>query len=147
MWTYRTYLGDRIRTPPYCIRETLNTAKFSPRTVTRCHSATDLGDVRTPTALTRGDVRYVASDPERRLLLSVLAELETPEHLSAIVRNLATHTNRSGSEAIRKLRYRLHHVHLPVLESTGLVDYSAYDRTVELTDAGRHLCAELARVG
>lgn len=86
-------------------------------------------------------------DRERRLLLWLLAGLETPERVSALVRNLATVQRRSGPVELRPLHARLRHVHLPLLESWGLVRRSADGTMVELTATGRQLAWQLRQGG
>lgn len=87
------------------------------------------------------DALRVLGHPDRRLLLRVLADLETPERLSTLARNLATYSDRRGDGTVRYVHYRLYHEHVPMLVEYGLVDYDERDRTVALTTDGAALAS------
>lgn len=91
------------------------------------------------------DVLDVLADRQRRHLLAVLNQLETPERLSALARNLAAATGRSGDDEAQELQIRLYHHHVPKLEAAGIVSYDDDRGTVELTELGRTLAAALDR--
>lgn len=87
------------------------------------------------------DTRSVLADHERRHLLAVLQDLETPERVPALVRNLAVATGRSGTDEIDGLRTRLYDSHIPTLSEAGVIAYDEARNAVELTERGRALAS------
>lgn len=85
------------------------------------------------------------ADERRRRLLAILRDLDTPERLSALTRNLAAEMDLTSPAEIRKLRIRLHHVHVPKLTDVGIVRYDRGQGTVELTEKGRDVANALPR--
>lgn len=86
----------------------------------------------------------VLADDTRRQLLVVLYEAKTPEPVSALTRNVAIKTDRSGEEAIKELYLRIYHVHLPKLVSVGFVEHNERRDIVGLTELGRAIARSLA---
>lgn len=85
----------------------------------------------------------ILADRDRRRLLHWLGQLDTPERLSALTRTLAMARDASEPTDTNWIRTRLHHVHVPKLESAGFVTYDREERTVELTTSGETLAATL----
>lgn len=83
------------------------------------------------------------ADSDRRRLLVVLRQLETPERVTALTRWLASEMGRSGEDEVERLHVSLHHVHVPKLVDLGIVSYDDAEGTVELTDRGRPLADAL----
>lgn len=84
-------------------------------------------------------VMELLQDPERRHLLSVLGQLETPERLSALTRCVAMTTDVETEEELHRVSLRLYHTHLPKFAAAGLVQYDESDDAVALTERGRAL--------
>lgn len=89
------------------------------------------------------DILSALADRQRHHLLAVLQEVATPEAVPALTRSLAVEADRAGDDQIEDLRVRLYHVHVPKLEDAGLVTYHDDQNTVDLTDAGETVAAEL----
>lgn len=85
------------------------------------------------------DVFGILADQQRRQLLAILQQVETPERLSALIRSLAVATDRSGAGEIERLSIHLYHSHLPTLEDAGLITYDEEQDTIDLTERGRAL--------
>lgn len=94
-------------------------------------------DISTGWALT------LLEDPERRRLLVVLDDLDTPERLSALTRALAACTEQSDDSNVGRIRLRLYHTHVPKLVDVGVVTYDEDADTVALTERGAELAASL----
>lgn len=97
-----------------------------------------------PRGLSTDEALDVLSDRRRRHLLTTLHQVETPERLSSLTRSLAVAEDWSGDD-VKRLHVRLHHCHVPKLEAAGIVSYDADDGTVDLTERGQALAAELGR--
>lgn len=90
---------------------------------------TDVSDDETAFAAgTQSAYHRVARSPRRRTILEVLEADEVPvalEDLAAAVRE------REPDDATeRTVRIALHHVHLPVLDDAGFLEYDPDDREV-----------------
>jgi len=77
----------------------------------------------------------VMANEERRRLLGHLAECDTPVGLDSLAASVAT------DDTHERVRIRLHHVHLPMMETVRLVDYDARERVVDQTDSGEEAAA------
>lgn len=98
-----------------------------------------------PEGLSPDDVYAVLADPDRLRVLGVLRQLEVPERLSSLARNLAMEAGRTGPDEVRRLHLRLYHCHVPKMSDAGLVAYDESRGTVELTEEGRALAEALER--
>jgi predicted transcriptional regulator len=96
-----------------------------------------------PASLSLDDAFDILADQQRRQLLIVLHQLETPERLSALARNLAADAGRSEAADAELLHIRLYHNHVPKLADAGIVSFDEDRRTVELTEQGQALAAAL----
>lgn len=96
-----------------------------------------------PGNLSDDEVLAILADRQRRRLLVLLAQLETPERVSALTRTLATELDRTGAEDVERLHIRLYHCHIPKLADAGLVAFDDDENMVELTDEGRTLAIAL----
>lgn len=94
-------------------------------------------DISTGWALT------LLEDPERRRLLVVLDDLDTPERLSALTRAVAICADQSDDSDVGRINLRLYHTHVPKLVDAGLVTYDEDADTVALTERGAELAASL----
>lgn len=89
----------------------------------------------TTAELTDSERSRLLADERRRTVLAVLAERSTPlsvkELASAVVER---ETVGSGRDIDRQdeVLLTLHHVHLPLLDDVGVVDYDAEEHRVEL---------------
>lgn len=92
-----------------------------------------------PDSLPIDDALTALADPERRRLIGILGQLDTPERMSALTRTLAVEMDWTGGDAVEQLHVRLHHVHVPKLADVGIVIYDDEADSVELTERGRPL--------
>lgn len=78
-------------------------------------------------------------DRNRRVVLAVLANEQRPLTLTDLTRAVDEYTHRgtaseAPSDASRRIRISLHHIHLPKLAEAGLVDYDPEEGVVEPTE-------------
>lgn len=67
------------------------------------------------------DQHRLLANERRRLLLEVLETRETATSLDSVAEDIAT---REGDESsTSRVALSLHHVHLPMLSQTGIIDY------------------------
>lgn len=110
-------------------------------------------------------IHRILADAERRRLVRVLADVDRCLPVAAVVERLAERTdggmrapsrrqsddgedagggNPGSGPANRGLRIRLHHDHLPRLESAGLVEFSAETRVIRPTETLRVVAERVA---
>ncbi|NHN42750.1 hypothetical protein G9C85_14080 [Halorubellus sp. JP-L1] len=84
---------------------------------------------------TRNRTIDALSDGVRRRIVRVLAEATAPVSLEDLAKRLVASTpEATGTNDVESLRVRLHHVHLPMLAASGLVDVDDATREVTATD-------------
>jgi DNA-binding transcriptional ArsR family regulator len=82
----------------------------------------------------------VLTDDRRRAALRVLVDSReefTLTELAAAVRETRCENDSDGTDTAASLAVSLHHVHLPALAATGLVEYDRSERVVSATQRGR----------
>lgn len=79
---------------------------------------------------TTDDVLRALTDERRQIALEYLRESDGPVELEDIAARVADRVDRDE----RVLRTDLHHVHLPVLDAAGLVEYDAAGHVASLGD-------------
>lgn len=105
-------------------------------------STVDPGRDRATGELLSKDTLYgLLSDRRRRTVLYQLDERENPVSLAELARVIVLEETGSNvdapSEALRRVRISLHHVHLPKLSDAGAVAFDRADGTAELIEDGR----------
>jgi len=89
--------------------------------------------------LTPDRVFEILESPRRRHLLSFLSQRDREVHLDELAAQVAARQNdidpnEVDDDLLRQVKLSLHHVHLPKLQSAGLVECARGDaHTVELT--------------
>ncbi|RDI71107.1 DUF7344 domain-containing protein [Halopelagius longus] len=80
-----------------------------------------------PADLTEDEYYRLLSDERRRIVLQTLTDLELPLSVSELAREVAERETESDAGAsvpeIRSVETDLHHVHLPLLDDHGIVEY------------------------
>lgn len=105
-------------------------------------STVDPSNDRTTGELLPRDALYgLLSDRRRRTVLHQLDECENPVSIAELARGIALEETDSDadvpSDALRRVRISLHHVHLPKLSDAGAVALDREGGTAELIEDGR----------
>lgn len=84
----------------------------------------------------------VLADRQRRCVLESLKAATAPVGLADLAVELAHRDSDAAAgasfdETARRMRIRLHHCHLPMLDDAGLIDYDAENQHVSLSDDPR----------
>ena len=84
----------------------------------------------------------VLADRQRRRVLESLKTATAPIGLADLAVELARHESDTAGgvsfdERAQRLRIRLHHCHLPMLDEAGLIDYDVENKHVSLSDNPR----------
>lgn len=81
------------------------------------------------------------ADETRRRIIRLLRDRSDPVSLEELCTRLANggsdagpRSSTAGSEKMRSLQIRLHHIHLPKLEDSGLIEWDSEERTVAAID-------------
>jgi hypothetical protein len=86
--------------------------------------------------LTETEYHRLLADTDRRTVLDVLGAQSTPIDLHELGRAVATEKGESGEserDAIEHARVALHHIHLPLMDDLGVIEYDQESRRVERT--------------
>lgn len=91
------------------------------------------------------------SNPQRRVVFGVLVDQRQSVTVDELTEAILDHEHDNppdavDGEAARRIRTRLHHVHLPKLEAAGLVEYNAKRQIADPTAEFDRLERELAVV-
>jgi hypothetical protein len=78
------------------------------------------------TGIDDSDLHRLLADDQRKAVLAVLHDSETRTRSA-----LATAVAERDDETAERVETRLHHVHLPVLDEAGIVDYDPQTELVE----------------
>lgn len=97
-------------------------------------------------------LRVLGADPRRRVLRHLMDEpggIDVGELADRLHSDRGSSTSIGVEERSSRLdrRIGLMHVHLPLLESTGVVEFDRRSRTVVATEAARALAPLLAAAG
>lgn len=102
------------------------------------------------TSSERDTLFELLADPRRRRLIETLDELGQGARvpLADLSERLAATEGSTAGEARHDVAIALHHVHLPMLDEAGLVDYDSETNVVETVDpAIDRSAAAAARLG
>ncbi|WP_092887643.1 DUF7344 domain-containing protein [Halopelagius inordinatus] len=89
----------------------------------------------TPSGRSTDDYLAVLGDPNRRVVVGVLAETDRPISISSLAREVAAETQNASPDAkIAQTKLSLHHNHLPKLDAAGVVTYDSEERLVAPAD-------------
>ncbi|WP_248515264.1 DUF7344 domain-containing protein [Salinarchaeum laminariae] len=84
--------------------------------------------------LTESERHALLMDERRRTVLSVLAGYRTAVDLSTVATEVAHREDgcdASDATSVDRIRVTLHHMHLPKLESHGIVEYDATTNRIQ----------------
>lgn len=89
---------------------------------------------QTPTTHSLDAQQYrVLADEQRRCVLDVVTQQETPDTLGELAD--AVHERLEDTDATsEEIVIALHHAHLPLMDDAGVLDYDASHRQIEASD-------------
>lgn len=92
--------------------------------------------IASPVDLTTSERHRLLASARRKLTLEILDETTAPIDLDELAARLfARETGADGDEtAVERVAIALHHVHLPKLDSAGVLRYDPRSHLVEFTD-------------
>lgn len=86
-----------------------------------------------PAGLSEDEYYRLLSDERRRTVLRALTDVERPIAVGELAREVAERETDGGASvsAVRGVETDLHHVHLPMLDDHGIVEYDWQANRVE----------------
>jgi len=85
--------------------------------------------------LTDAERHRLLGDQRRQELLDALTHLDDQTNIETLARTLAEHNpdqDADDAETMRRLKVSLHHQHLPMMDSFGVLDYDPDTKEVSL---------------
>lgn len=92
------------------------------------------------TAAIDDSVRYrLLADEERRLVIETLCDASGGFSLSELTDEVVQRASYDEASAPERVRIRLHHAHLPMLDESGVIDYDPEELQVDVHRSIRDL--------